>query len=76
MKIKIKPNGDMVFLYRDDLPVLEEGNLHVTRASNVEWDLEKQAWYIILPHGDVLASGFKRRADAIAYEIKALEQSL
>jgi len=68
--------GVMKTLWTDELPLEEFGTLHVTRASNVEFDDERQAWFVARPSGEKIAEGFARRADALAWEVLWAEGEL
>jgi hypothetical protein len=68
--IRIDMNeGVMLTLWNDDMSLEGFGALRVTRASNVEFDDDAQAWFVALPSGEKIAAGFARRADALAWEV-------
>jgi len=76
MRIEILPNGQMVFLYNDELrPLMETGNSEVKRASDVE-PTEKGEWTadLIRVGGPVLGP-FKFREEALAAEVAWLEEN-
>lgn len=78
-KIRINPDGSLECLYSDSLPFADEFKLiEITRAANVEFNNhpDKKCWEVISMHGDTLASGFKKRQDAINKEIEIVESSL
>ena len=77
--VMVMPNGSVQFLYNDDHPLLEIGNVQMVRASNVLWDEENQLWFIYF-NGSVGVTkwhhGFKNRKDAIAFEVSFLNAQL
>ena len=68
--------GVMKTLWTDELDLASFGTLTVTRASNVEFSPERQAWFVALPSGEKIAEGFVRRIDALAFERDWANQSL
>ena len=74
--VKVTTDGDLFFIYKDNHPLLELGPLEVTRASNVEFDSDRQEWIVVLnfPDGSRarLPEGHKNRTAAIAYEVEVL----
>jgi hypothetical protein len=75
--IKIEPNGDVMMIYSDDMAaLLEEGTSHVERASHVEpapgggWTAD------MAPVDGPVLGPFHLRADALAAEVKWLEDRL
>lgn len=83
--IIIKPDGTILFVYDDRLlPLLEEGDANVVRASHVEpvrtevtleW-LTDFSWVADLsPIGGPRLGPFLMRSDAIAAEIKWIEEN-
>lgn len=44
--VKIEPDGSIYFLYHDDSFLKGLGEMQVTRASNVEWDVDEQKWVV------------------------------
>ena len=55
-------------LWNDELDLPGLGTVKVTRASHVEYDDCEQAWYVDTPNGVRVASGFKTRGEALAWE--------
>jgi hypothetical protein len=76
MKIEILPNGQMVFLYNDDLrPLMAAGQASVQRASDVE-PTEKGEWTADLSRvGGPVLGPFEKREDALAAEVAWLESN-
>lgn len=77
---KILSGGEIIFLYDENSPILESGDLQVIRASNVEFDETSQRWYVAVKtlDGTVenLAETFSKRSEAIAHEIRFLNAVL
>lgn len=71
--IYFTPEGTVEGLYNDLLAELDLGQLHVQRASNVEFNDNIQCWEV-----DVIGEGIvhscKSRDEAIQWEIKYLER--
>ena len=70
MKVIIKPNGDIVSMYNDAVPASKLGKSHITRASSVEYNHDKEQWEAKLDDGTVIASGPLRNEvirDEVAY---------
>ena len=44
--VKVTPEGDIFFLYSDNSPLRDLGNIKLTRASNVEWNEKEQGWVV------------------------------
>lgn len=78
--VRINPNGDIFFVYNDDQPLLELGSIDVARASNVHLNVETQKWEVWLNYPDQdpaqLARTFKKRKDAIAFEVEFLNERI
>jgi hypothetical protein len=76
--VRITRDGKIRYTYNDDHPLNSLGRpLAMTRASNVNWDRERQGWTLEWPDGRPMASEvFARREDAIRHEIKILDIEL
>jgi len=84
--VKITPEGDIYFLYNDDSPLRQIGDMQLKRASNVVWDEKCQGWKVktLLPVPDTqdhtvdfnINQTFHQRSEAIDYEIKFLNEIL
>lgn len=74
----IVKNSAVQALYSDEfnlLPIAE--NVVVERASDVYFNPATQEWEIkLLEDGRILPFSFKKRKDAIAYEVEYLEKQL
>jgi len=74
--IRISPDGkEIIFLYDDQVPWADLGKMQCSRASDVVFDEEKQAWKIVFPNGKVVGY-FTKRESAIHHEIFLLEGAL
>lgn len=77
---KVLSGGEIVFLYDEDSPILDAGDLNVIRASNVEFDETRQRWFVAVNmlDGSVrqLEETFSKRSEAIAHEIDFLNAVL
>ncbi len=79
LQIKVSPDGkEVAGLYSDNFPWKNLGKLEIKRASNVYFCHRDQEWKVhILTEGGkldlALPCGFKKRKDAIAYEIYYLQ---
>jgi hypothetical protein len=74
--IAIKPDGEVIAIYNDELAASLEKLDNCHRISEVEFSTEKQEW-IVKPYvgpfeGSKLPYGFKTRAEAINAEISYL----
>lgn len=74
--IFIYPDGTLHTIYRDDLDLGEIGAVHIERASHVEFNNETQAWEVTTANGRKLPVSFKRREDALLYEIEYVRACL
>ena len=78
--IRIKPDGSISYLHNDKITAAlrDEGDLTMTRASNVTFSNKDKLWYIYLPDTDtkVLDIGFVDRESAITAEIEVLNRFL
>jgi hypothetical protein len=81
--VKITPTGDIYFLYNDNNPLRDLGKMELQRASNVEWDVEEQAWVVWInetgpdaPKRKRLIHNFRYREQAIAAEVRILNERL
>jgi|ADurb_Val_03_Slu_FD_contig_123_9058_length_1829_multi_8_in_0_out_0_5 hypothetical protein len=80
----ISPDGKQaVGLYTDKFPWKEFGPLEVTRATEIEFDAEKQKWLILLifNRGEeksflYLSEEFDSREDALQYEREFLNERI
>jgi len=73
MKIifEITEEGDLNGLYTDEIDLFAVGRLtNVRKASNVEFNEEKQVWEVLSLEGEVLYTNTNREA-AIEWEIEA-----
>lgn len=69
LKMQLTRSGGVQMLQDDAVDLTEFGSVEVTRASHVEFCNQDQAWYIeSAKTSKRLASGFKTRGEAIAWE--------
>lgn len=67
--IQITPEGGIRMLHSDDIDLSEFGPIEVTRASDVEFNNSWKHWEVFSHKtGDLLASGFPTRAEALDWE--------
>ena len=75
IELLIDLSGDVRCLYTEVIDLSQLGELHVERASHVEFDDENQTWTVRLPNnGKVIGTGFKSRRDAINHEVEHLNK--
>lgn len=75
-KIFIYPNGNLRALCDNKIENNPKyGTKTIKRAADVEFNNESQVWEILTPEGEVIGS-HARRADAIALEIKLVEERI
>jgi hypothetical protein len=78
--IRIKPDGSISYLHNDKITAAlrNEGDLMMSRASNVSFSNKDKLWYIYLPDSNtkVLDIGFVDRESAIIAEIEVLQKFL
>jgi hypothetical protein len=74
-KIVIRPDGTVEGLYTDMIPLQALGNLNVSRATNVEFDSNRQEWAVTLPNGEEIAHRPSREA-ALVFERAYCENHL
>ena len=75
MKLCIDAAGDVNAVYSDRLTKLALGPMRVERASNVEFNHEKQVWEAKTPAGELIASG-ANRDEVIREEVRVIESRL
>ena len=75
MRIAIAKDGSITAVYSDLLRKLNLGKMQVTRASNVEFNTNKQEWEAKTLLGEVIASG-RERNTVIEKEIQVIESRL
>ena len=79
--VRINSKGEIFFLYDDDSPLRQLGEMACTRASHVELNPKTGKWaiYMIDPRYrdnklEKLPDEFEYRRDAIAHEIQVLNE--
>lgn len=68
VKLQITAAGGVQMLHSDAVDLTELGQVEITRASNVEWSNERQAWYVQSALTLVVLSWFASREAALAWE--------
>jgi O-methyltransferase involved in polyketide biosynthesis len=69
MKVEITKNGEIRMLQSDALDLTSLGKPEIIRASHVEFDNAKSAWYVQSARTLlILAEGFKTRSEALDWE--------
>lgn len=74
MQIYLRSDGRVECLYNDLVPAFDLGVLRVSRASNVEFDNERQEWMVLVDNQEIAAS--KLREEALACEVTLLNKQL
>lgn len=75
MKINIK-NGEIQYIYNEDLNINDIGKVNIKRVSKVEPDKDGK-WYVDLSLiGGEKINGFNKRSNAIKYEIDWIEKNI
>lgn len=69
ISLRIGRDGSIAMLHHDAVDLSEFGDAKITRASHVEFDNQKQCWYVqSAKTGTVLKDDFTSRAEALAWE--------
>ena len=69
ISLQIDAQGGVAMLQDDAVDLRELGTVEVTRASNVEFDNAKQAWFVqSCKTLAILKDDFQTRAEALAWE--------
>lgn len=69
ISLRITPQGGVQMLHDDALDLTELGSIEMIRASHVEFNNENQYWFVQSARSlKILATGFKTRAEALAWE--------
>lgn len=69
LKMQITAQGGVQMLHDDAVDLTELGSVEMIRASHVEFDNEKQVWFVQSAKTmKILADGFKTRAEALTWE--------
>jgi hypothetical protein len=76
--MKVKPGGDIIFIYSDQARAVLDGKMKMVRASHVLWHEPKQRWVIRMPDGTPIGNpnGYESRSEAILWEMRILNQML
>ena len=75
IRIKVNTEGEITFIYRDDLRgLLREGEASIRRVSNVEPD-ENGDWIASMSDGTTIGP-FTLRTDALNAEVAYLEKKM
>ncbi len=74
-KIFIGSNGEVHLVYNDKVASAIDGTKEVTRASNVEFNHNKQLWEATTPDGVLLCSDQSRDA-CLQEEVRIVENNL
>ncbi len=73
----ITPEGDVETLYTEQIDLRAFGKLRVERASNVEFDDDKQGWRVLYPNNIIMTEEvFATREAALAWEVRYLQKQL
>ena len=73
----IKPDGNVETLYTEQIDLRALGDLHVERASNVEFDDDEQGWRVLYPNNTImLEEVFTTRQEALDAEVRHLQKQL
>lgn len=78
MKLFVRTNGDVEFVYSDvanSLPIGNKDNKTISRASNVEFNHEKDRWEAIDNKGILIAFG-PNRDEVIKEEVRVITERL
>lgn len=69
ISLQITASGGVQMLHDDAVDLTELGQIEMSRASHVEFNNEKQAWFVQSAASlKVLKDDFRTRADALAWE--------
>lgn len=69
--VSIDTDGTLSCLYNEVLDLRSLGEANTRRASNVEWDNDRQYWVVTLANGQELGC-WPTRSEAISAEIEYL----
>ena len=76
MLINILPSGYVECLYTDKINLRNIGSLDVRRASNVEFDNNKQGWMVDIELDGAILGPFESREVAIQAEVEYIENNI
>ena len=75
MDIRIKPDGSIVAIYSEEIPLGELGEVGINRASHVEWG--PGGWMADLsPVGGPILGPYGKRSAALEAEVAWLQENL
>lgn len=60
-KLFLRTDGSIEGLYTDQINLQELGRLNVIRATNVEFEANRQEWLVTLPNGKEILSNQNRQ---------------
>lgn len=76
MDLRIKPDGNVVGIYGEELPLSELGQLEITRASHVEPTATGMWLADLSPVGGPVLGPYPYRSQALNAEVKWLQANL
>lgn len=76
MELVISPAGRVRCLYNEAIDLSALGAVHITRASHVEPDDQGRWWADLSPVAGPRLGPFHRRSDALAAEVRWLDERL
>lgn len=74
--LRVEDGGVVTCLWTDHLDLPALGHVEVTRASSVEWSPDEQGWTVTRPDGRRIGGTFRDRREALAYEVRVLQEEL
>lgn len=74
MKIFISPTGEVNAVYSDTIPVGKLGTADINRASNVDFNKDKQVWEAECSKTGVILCSGTNREQVLVQERKVIEE--
>ena len=75
MRLLLDPQGNATCLYGEVIELEALGEVHIRRASSVEPDQTGKWWADMMPVRGPLLGPFGRRSEALAAEVRWLEEN-
>lgn len=74
MQLTIKPGGDAIGLYSEEIDLESVGKIHIQRASYVE--PVGRNWFVFMADGCTEKGPFNKRSEALTWEVSEVQRRI